>query len=211
MRESQFLASIFSCLGASVLVLLVFASAVPAQTGRVSPPTVKDPKGDTLERQNREATLRSAEVGVAVEKTDQRRIDAAIEQIKEDFRHIQIVRNEIVRNILANKPLDYRLISEEAGDVRKRADRLKTSLAAPAGEETAKSQKNEVDFNDQDMKSVLVRLCKLIDSFVENPVLKTPGITDAQQSKKAASDLLNIIDLSGNIKRSADKLNKTPK
>jgi hypothetical protein len=211
MRKSRFLASIFSCLGASVLVLIVSAGTVPAQTGRVSPPTVKDPKGDTLERQNREATLRSAEVGVAVEKTDQRRINAAIEQIKEDFRHIQIVRNEIVRNILTNKPLDYRLISEEAGDVRKRADRLKTSLIAPAREEAEKSQRNEVDFNDQEMKSVLVQLCKLIDSFIENPVLKTPGLTDAQQSKKITSDLLNIIDLSGNIKRSADKLNKTSK
>jgi hypothetical protein len=211
MRESRFLASIFSGLSASVLVLIVSASTVPAQTGRVSPPTVKDPKGDTLERQNREATLRSAEVGVAVEKTDQRRINAAIEQIKEDFRHIQIVRNEIARNILANKPFDYRLISEQAGDVKKRADRLKSSLVAPAGAEAEKSQKNEVDFNDQEMKSVLVRLCQLIDSYVENPVLKTPGITDAQQSKKAASDLVNIIDLSGNIKRSADRLNKTPK
>jgi len=211
MRKSRFLAGIFSCLSAFALVLIVSASTVAAQSGRVSPPTVKDPRSDTLERQNREATLRSAEMGVAAEKTDQRRINAAMEQTKEDFRQIQILRNEIVRKILADKPLDYKLISEEAGDVRKRADRLKSSLAAPAGEETAKSQKNEVDFNDQEMKSVLVRLCKLIDSFVENPVLKTPGITDAQQSKKAASDLLNIIDLSGNIKRSADKLNKTPK
>ena len=211
MKESRFLASIFSCLGASVVVLIVSASTVPAQAGRVSPPTVKDPKGDTLERTNREATLRSAELEVAVEKTDQRRINAAIEQIKEDFRHIQIVRNEIVRNLLANKPFDYRLISEEAGDVHKRADRLKSTLVAPAGEEAEKSQKNEVDYNDQEMKSVLVRLCKLIDSFVENPALKTPGTIDAQQSKKVAGDLLNIIDLSGNIKRSADRLNTTSK
>jgi hypothetical protein len=211
MRKSRFLASIFSCLGVSALVLIVSASTVPAQAGRVSPPPVKDPRSETLERTNREATLRSAEMEVAVEKTDQRRINATIEQIKEDFRHIQIVRNEIVRNILANKPFDYTLISEEAGDVRKRADRLKSTLVAPAGQEAEKSQKNEIDFTDQEMKSVLVRLCKLIDSFVENPVLKTPAITDAQQSKKVAGDLLNIIDLSANIKRSADKLNKTSK
>jgi P-type E1-E2 ATPase len=41
------------------------------------------------------------------------------------------------------------------------------------------------------------------------PVLKNPGTIDAQQSKKVASDLLNIIDLSSNIKRNADRLNKT--
>jgi hypothetical protein len=211
MRESRFFMSISRRIGASALVVIVTASTVPAQAGRVSPPTIKDPKGDTLERQNREATLRSAEMEVAVEKTDKRRINAAIEQIKEDFRHIQIVRNEIARNILANKPFDYGLISEEAGDVRKRADRLKSYLVAPAGKEAENSRKNEVDFNDQEMKSALVRLCNLIVSFVENPVLKTPGTTDAQQSKKVASDLLNIIDLSGNIKRSADRLNKTSK
>jgi hypothetical protein len=196
-------------MGASALVVVVTASTVAGQAGRVSPPSIKDPKADTLDRQNREATLRSAEMEVAVEKTDERRINAAIQKIKDDFRHIQIVRNEIARNILANKPFDYRLISEEAGEVRKRADRLKSSLVAPSREEAEKSRKNEVDFNDQEMKSALVRLCNLIISFVESPVLKNPGTTDAQQSKKVAIDLVNIIDLSSNIKRSADRLNKT--
>jgi hypothetical protein len=196
---------------ASALVVIGTAAMVTAQAGRVSPPAIKDPKADTLDRQNREATLRSAEMEVAVGKTDKRRISADIEQIKEDFRRIQIVRNEIARNILANKPFDYRLISEETEDVRKRADRLKSRLVAPAEEEGRKGPKKEIDFNDQEMKSALVRLCNMIISFVENPILKTPGTIDVQQSKKAASDLLNIIDLSGNIKRNADRLYKASK
>jgi hypothetical protein len=209
MSETSVPTSVSRFMGASALVVIVTASTVAGQAGRVSPPPIKDPKADTLDRQNREATLRSAEMEVAVEKTDERRINAAIQKIKDDFRHIQIVRNEIARNILANKPFDYRLISEEAGEVRKRADRLKSSLVAPSREEAEKSRKNEVDFNDQEMKGALVRLCNLIISFVESPVLKNPGTTDAQQSKKVASDLVNIIDLSSTIKRSADRLNKT--
>ncbi len=207
MISSRFPLSIYRRIGTSFIAVFVIASTIAAQAGRVSPPAVKDPKGDSVDRQNREATLRSAEMEVAVEKTDKRRVNAAIEKIKEDYKHIQIVRNEIVRSILANKPFEYRLVSEQAGDVRKRADRLKTCLVAAAREESEKSRANEVYFNDQQqMKSALVRLCNLIISVVENPVLKTPGTTDLQQSKQLATDLLNIIDLSSSIKRSADKL-----
>jgi len=54
-----------------------------------------------------------------------------------------------------------------------------------------------------------VRLCLLIDSFVDNPVLYTPGRVDVEQSTKAGSDLLALVELSSNIRRSAEKLGKT--
>ena len=190
----------------AVFLLLLTTGAVRAQQpGQVAPP-IKDPKFDTLERQNREATLRSAELGAAVAKTDQQRIQASIEQIKEDFRRLQVIRNEMVHNLLAGKPLDYKLVSGQVEETNKRATRLKTYLVltTPAGSE--ESDKKQVELNSSEMKGALVRLCNLIFSFVENPVLKNPGTNDAQQSTKATSDLMNIISLSDNIKRSADKL-----
>jgi len=194
-------------LTAGFFLLLTTGVVRAQQPGQVAP-AIKDPKFDTLERQNREATLRSAELGAAVAKTDQQRIQASIEQIKEDFRRLQVIRNEMVHNLLAGKPLDYKLISRQVEETNKRATRLKTYLVPTTPAVRDESDKKQVELNGSEMKSVLVRLCNLIFSFVENPVLKNPGTIDPQQSTKATSDLMNIINLSDNIKRSADKLNK---
>jgi hypothetical protein len=116
----------------------------------------------------------------------------------------------MARNVLADKPFDYKRVSGEAEEVNKRAERLRTFLMPPAAEdkEREKDQKNHVEFDNEAMKGALVKLCNLIDSFVENPILKTPGVANVEQSAKAGRDLLGIIELSGNIKRSAERLNK---
>ncbi len=58
------------------------------------------------------------------------------------------------------------------------------------------------------MKGALVKLCNLIFRFTENPILKKPGTTDVQQSARASADLLSIIELSDNVKKSAERLKK---
>jgi hypothetical protein len=117
----------------------------------------------------------------------------------------------MVRDLLANKPLDYKLISDKAAEINKRADRLKSYLMPPAPGETEKNQKDHVEFNNEQMKGALVQLCNRIAIFIDNPILKTPGVNDVEQSAKAGGDLVSIIHLSGNIKRSAERLNRSPK
>ena len=195
-----------------VLCQIVLAGMLPAQQG---PPAIKDPKEESRQRQDREATLRSAELGAAVGKVDQKRIDAAVDQMKQDFRRIQIVRNDMVRNILANKPFDYQLISDEVAEINKRTDRLQTSLfktaatSAPGGK--PKAEKEQVEFTPGELKDALVKLCNLIDRFVESPVLKNLGTTDVQQASKAGDDLLKIIELSSSIRKNALRLNSLSK
>lgn len=208
-ERSQLLGRFICGLAAVVTSLIVLPDILHlglAQRGRPSGPV--DMKREQRDREIREAKLRTAELGVAGAKIDQKRVEAAIAQVKQDFRQIQIVRNEMVRNLLAERPLDYKLISTETGEINKRADRLKTFLMAPIPEDKEKSYRNQVEFDSEEMKEALVRLCNLIAGFVDNPVLKTPDKVDVEQSAKAGGDLLSIIALSGNIKRSADKLNK---
>jgi hypothetical protein len=64
--------------------------------------------------------------------------------------------------------------------------------------------------------SALVKLCKLVDSFTENPALKNAATVDAKEIDKvkenkarADQDLLAIIKLSERIKKKSDSL-KTP-
>lgn len=206
MRSQQYRFVAQAICSLAAIAILLMQSAALAQQSLPSAPVVKDPKSQTRERQDREATLRSAEVGAALDKAKDRRMQIDIEQIKQDYKRIQILRNEMAHIVLDHKPFDYKAISERAEAVGKSADRLKTHLLPKAAEQKPTSQKNQVEFNQAEMKSALVRLCKLIDHFVENPMLKNPDVTNAQQAIQAGNDLLSIIELSSHVRRSAEKL-----
>jgi len=199
----------FFVLPAASFLLPLIVCPVQAQQSRPTAPAIKNPKLETMEKQNREGTLRSAELGAPVGEADQKRIQAAIEQIKEDFKRLQIVRNEMVRDLLAAKPLDYKLVAGQVEETNKRAARLRTYLIPTAAVPEKEGEKKEAQANSTEIKAALVRLCHLIDSFVENPALKNLRTNDAELSKKAMSDLRSLVDLSDDIKRSVDKLNKT--
>lgn len=200
------------CFAVSIGFLMAMVIPVPAQQGTpMRPPGIPDLKGETIRHSEREAMLRKSDLGTTTAKVDPKRLEAAIEKIKQDFKQIQIVRNELVRGLLANKPLDYKEITDKVGDINKCADHLKTYLLPPDVDSKDKSEKKKVEYKSEEMKGTLVELCNLIANFVDNPVLKNPGVTDVQQSTRAGGDLMNIIELSGNIKRSAEKLSKVSK
>lgn len=202
---SQRVKPIACCLVISLLMLAADAT-LAAQGRRASGP--KDLKGRQREREQREAMLRTVETKAAVEKIDERRLEADIEKVREDFRRIQIVRNEMVRNLLAGKPHDFKLISQETAEINKRAERLRAFLMPPVPEGD-KPEKQQIEFDKGQMQDAMVRLCNLIANFIDNPVLKTPGRVDVEESTRAGGDLLSIIELSSIIKKSADRLNKT--
>jgi len=200
---------LFFVLSAAPFLFALMAGSAQAQQSPPTAPVIKTPKFETLERQNREGTLRSAELGAPSSEADQKRVQVAIEQIKEDYKRLQIVRNEIVRNLLAAKPLDLKLLAGQVEETNKRAARLKTYFVPTTSAVPEKDgDKKEVQFNSTEIKGALVRLCHLIDNFVENPAIKNLRTDDAEQSKKAMSDLRSLVGLGDDIKRSLDKLNK---
>lgn len=206
-RRSHLIAAVNGCLAATILFVTVAASVVPRQQGQGPPPPDKrNPRGPDRSRELREKNLRSAEVGVDLERRDENRRDAVIKQMKEDFKRIQIVRNEMVRSLLAENPLDYKLIVDETGEINERAGRLKSYLVAPAPEEPDKAQPNRTDYGEEGMKSELIQLCNRIAYFIDNPTVKNPETIDVEQSARARGDLSIIVELSANIKRNAERL-----
>lgn len=138
-----------------------------------------------------------------------RYVQAVIAQVKQDFERIQIARNEIVRAASTGNSLDYKFISEVAGEIKKRASRLEGNLALPDPEGDEKSQKNGGELNEVQIRAALLTLCNRIESFVTSPLFETPGVIDVQHSAKASRDLESMLQLSGSIRRSAERLNKT--
>lgn len=210
-QRSRFVTRL-GCLAAIGWLMGMANSGLARQSGMPGPPPGGPNMKEEMRRQEvRETLLRNTDLGGAIEKRDQKRIDAAIAQVKQDFKQLQIVRNEMVRNLMANKPLDYKLISDEAAEINKRADRLKAYLIPPTPADKEKNQRNQVAFTNDQMKGALIQLCNRIALFIENPVLKTPGTVDVAHSTKASGELLTIIELSGIVKRSAEQLSKPSK
>ncbi|MCA1565311.1 MAG: hypothetical protein LC803_06705 [Acidobacteria bacterium] len=212
-RASQ---SIFVAGFVSVACVFLFAAnSIRAQQttpGGPPPPGNRDPFGEARERQQREAQLRSAEMMGAV-KMDRRASDAAAGQLREDFRNIQLLRNKLVRHLQSDKPLDYKFIANETGEINKRAGRLKTHLLRVAPEagktEPEKKEQEPAEIEGGQMSVALFKMCKRIDSFTESPVFKVRDVIDLQQSDKASRDLRDIIRLSAGIRRAAERLHKT--
>ena len=198
----------FGFLAAAGMFMLTISSAEAQQT---APPPVgnRDPFAEVRERQQREAQLRSAEMLGGPKKLDKRAEEAAAEQMREDFKILQLRRNNLVRHLLAEKPFDYKFIVNETEEINKRASRLKTHLLREVPEGEKKEEKKQVELAEAQMRDALLTMVKRIDSFTENPVFKEPDVVDVQQTAKADRDLRHVILLSEAIRKTAERLSKT--
>jgi hypothetical protein len=147
-----------------------------------------------------------------VDKTDGGRLKTIEAQIQEDFTHILTLHNQIATAATSDKALDYHFVSDAAAEIKKRASRLQQTLALNNVPSAARpSQVKRVKYKDDQVKDALVALCDQIKSFVTNPVIENPGTVDTVQFARARNDLDYIIELSGSIKKSADRLGKGPR
>jgi hypothetical protein len=219
MKSLRIRRSIVAVRRMAAAVFLLFAAAITLLAqgpGGAGAPGRINPKDETTDQVNREAKLRSAEVGAAADQRSQKQFAAAIEQTKQDFKRIQLLRNDIVDRLVTKEPLDYKLLATQAEEINKRANRLKLFLMKP---ETLAAKKDDekkpapppVEYDEAAMKAALVKLCNTIHSFTGNPMFKTPGVVEAQQPVKAGGELLIIIELSESIKKNADRLAKASK
>lgn len=205
--------SLHVAVGFAVVCCLFTLAVNSAQAQQPGPPPAgnRDPFAEVRERQQREAQLRSAEILGGPRKLDKRAAEAAAEQMREDFKVLQLRRNNLARHLLSEKPFDYKFIAGEAEEINRRANRLKTHLLREVPEGEKKEEKKQVEIAEAQMKDALLTMVKRIDSFTENPVFKVPDVVDVQQTAKADRDLRHVILLSYGIRKTAERLNKAHK
>jgi len=189
------------------LPLLLFAAPVFCQSPPGGPPPIdKRMNADRVRQQDmssREWQLRNFGTEPNAPK-DRRQIEALMAQTQEDFDRILTLHNEIVRAISSKDTVNYRFISEATAEIKKRGTRVQSSLVlglstndAPVKEKT-----------EPELKDSLIRLCKEIRAFVTNPMIENPNTVDAQNLVRAKRDLESFIQLSGLIRKDAEKLGK---
>jgi len=126
-------------------------------------------------------------------------------EVNEDFDHLRTINDEI-KTITAAPQLDYKKISDDAAEIKKRGVRLRSNLSA-----LPKSDKTEKSFapaNEAEMRGLLASTHDLLTAFLSNPVFSDMGSLDNQLALKARRDLENVISMSDAIKSGADKLGK---
>lgn len=195
-----------------VAIPLLLLAAIPTFAQRSpggSAPTIDKTNAIRARQQSesrREWQLRS--VGQPNAAKDSRQIKALMEQTEEDFNRILTLHNEFARLLAATKPFDYHFVSEATAEIKKRATRLQSTLALEQLQTETRVVEKSDQIDDAHMKDALIRMCRQIRSFVTNPVIENPSMVDAQNLSNARRDLESVIQLSGHIKKEADKLQK---
>jgi hypothetical protein len=188
-----------------LLAALTLALFAPAQAQRVRSRTAAAAKARDNEAYQRELRLKSLGNDARKQNDEQKRL--LLTQIKEDFEQIQQINNETMRTVSNSSTLDYKLISNTLAEINKRARRLKTNLAMPDVE--SKTEQKADASNGEQLKQSLFQLDDLIMNFVTNPLFQNPTVINVELSTRAGRDLEEIIHMSQNVKKCAERLNKS--
>jgi hypothetical protein len=129
-------------------------------------------------------------------------------EVAEDFQQLQVRNYNLAGFLEPGAQFDYRLIEEEAGEVRHRASRLKSALALPYAKDDPDAKRAAEALTPERIKAAIASLDKLVNSFAWNPVFRNPDVLDAENSTRAGRELEDILSLSGQIKESARTLSK---
>jgi hypothetical protein len=153
-----------------------------------------------------ERTLSALESESRREKRDASTILA---EINEDFERFRIINEEIKTAASANAPINFKYLSNNAVEIKKRGNRLKGNLAAlPKPEKDEKTAKEPTPADDAQMRSFLATVNAVMTSFLTNPVFSDMGTIDNQLAARARRDLDNLIAMSDVLKNGAEKLSK---
>ena len=167
-------------------------------------------RSDEMERIKREA-----------EKPEDKALTPRFPAIKEDFEQIQLVNNDALQTDAAAGARDYKRISAAADEIRQRATRLKANMFPAAAEKTPPTKGQAAREADKEahieanapepptLKSLLAGLDSAIQSFVTNPVFTNLNVVDVQKSAQAKLALEQVIKLSTQLGKEADRLHKT--
>lgn len=191
------------------LTVLVCAMPLVAQQGSTSQqPRVTDRDRRRMDIEDRVFALEM--LNREARKPDRQipQMDPTYLQIRKDYEQLQVVNFSMTQKSGANFTLDYKQVGEAASEIKKLASRLKTNLILPEPGKDEQPLKMPVEITDEQLKSSLGMLDKLVQSFVNNEMFQHPEVVDLKLAAQARRDLESIIKVSDHLKKSAEKLNK---
>ena len=167
----------------------------------------RDREADELDIQQRSFNLRMLHI-MAKQRKPRRDPQLALAQVQEDFTHIQMLNKKLGLSALGSAELDLKFVNKAAGEINKRAERLRDNLALPEPLDLAQPFRYTVE-NSSQLKAPIVHLARLILNFTDNPYFKEASVLETQQADKARRDLENIIIISNKVRDLSKRLNNS--
>jgi hypothetical protein len=130
----------------------------------------------------------------------------SVPQIREDFHQLQVVNNELMRSVFVKNSVDSKQIIASITEMKKRATRLKASLAFGDSEtkpERKTDAPNSSPAGELELSPALLLLDHAVMSFVKNPLFQQPKVLDSRLAIQAQNDLGDILRLAETINRIA--------
>ena len=186
-------------LSAAVIMIAVAVSITAAQTDRE-----RERAENERDLDLRSWNLRMLQLQHEKEKHGRPLPQQALRQLQEDFTQLQVTNRNMLRAVLIDKTIDPRGISQSVSEIKKRAERLNINLALPESSDAAEP----ITVTKNDLRASVIALGRRIFNFIDNPFFKEAAVLDPQQTATARRDLQAIIQLSAEIKRTADVLKK---
>lgn len=197
--------------------LVAFASALsPLALGQTAQQVEDAKAAERLSRDGlNERRIASWELRMAeVRRPPEQRRDASLAytQIRDDYRQLQIVNNDLAKTVDSSPGLDLKYIEKSVSEIKKRAARLKENLMLPEETQKATEQRPRPDIGEdlKRMRASLVVLDNLVMGFVNNSIFDQTKAVNLQAGIKARRDLEEIIELSEQIKKSSERLKNAP-
>ncbi len=129
-------------------------------------------------------------------------------QVQNDFTRIQVVDNDLADALDRKSALDLDFVAKSVTEIEQLAARLMNNLTHSKPGKKSKEPEPETTADRDQLKQSLESLDKLIVDFAHNPVFREASPDDAKLGAKALRDLDQIIVLSGQARKSTDKLLK---
>ncbi len=132
---------------------------------------------------------------------------AALKQINEDFKAVQVLNNSLVSALKQEtQDLNYKELANVLSQLGSKASRLQEGLLLPEVEIEKSDKLFDKVNNVQQFKDAVVEFDKVVGSFALNPIFQQKNVIDVELAKRASRDLELIIRESARLKKAAQKL-----
>lgn len=128
-------------------------------------------------------------------------------ELAEDFDRLARINKERIVPLSSSSSFDYKVLAEAAGEVNKRAKRIKSNSPLPLKEKN--NEKTAYDADAAALSAMLPELSRMIDSFLGNQIFRVTSVNDGELRSAAGRDLGRIIRLSEAINKIAKRSTKT--
>ena len=200
-----------------IIASLTIVPVVMAQFGQSSPNTPRTTDSDRhrveseRDLENRIFNLRMLSEQARQPGPKRPSVKQALAQMQKDFTQIQILNRNLGRAAIGSNSLDLRFVATTVAEMKERAERLNTNLALPEPETTNDRPGPDPLARQEQVKPSILKLVKVVFSFVDNPFFKEINVVDTQLTTKARRDLEEIIERSEQLKRDCERFDKAPR